>query len=107
MADYMLRQEESFTLIHTGGEARYTLQTAAEVTGVGGEELRRYCELGLLGPPDDEGGWCFDEEGLYEIRRIEHLRHRFGLDLNALPLVCGLVQELDRLRAELRFLRDA
>ena len=62
---------------------------------------------GLLGPertdPDDDP--TFDDNALYEIRRIEHFRRHHGVNRRALPLLCELWREIDRLKSELRFLR--
>ncbi|HYF37341.1 MAG TPA: chaperone modulator CbpM [Prosthecobacter sp.] len=100
MSELVVRQSETFST--------YSIETTAELTGVEHALLRKYCELGLLGParassPPDP---MFDEDAIYEVRRIEHFRRHFGLDLETLPLICGLLQEVERLRAELRHLRD-
>jgi hypothetical protein len=48
----------------------------------------------------------FDDDALYELRRIEHYRQRFGASARALALISGLLREVARLEAEVRFLRD-
>jgi hypothetical protein len=48
----------------------------------------------------------FTEEAIYTIRRIEYLRTVHGLDLAWLKTMFDLLDEVDRLRAELRFLRN-
>ncbi|HTL68517.1 MAG TPA: hypothetical protein VL200_12715 [Lacunisphaera sp.] len=40
------------------------------------------------------------------MRRIEHYRFQHGVNRQALPHLCALWRELDRLQAEVRFLRE-
>ena len=90
------------------GRTLYPLAAAAELAGVHPDLLRHYCHLGLLGDERTEpgaAGW-FDDDALYEVRRIENFRGQLGVNLSALPLVCAMAREIDRLHAELRFRRD-
>ena len=89
--------------------ALYSLDTAAHLTGVHSEMLRHYCQLGLLGSARAESGRkpTFDDNAIYEVRRIEHCRRHHGVSLQALPLLCDLWREVDRLQTELRFRRSA
>ena len=48
----------------------------------------------------------FTEEAIYTLRRIENLRTVHGLDLASLKTMFDLLDEVERLRADLRFLRD-
>jgi DNA-binding transcriptional MerR regulator len=90
------------------GQTLYSLEAASSLTGVHPALLQHYCRTGLLGDarrnPDEEP--VFDDNALYEVRRIEHFRRRQGVNLRALRLVCDLSREIERLHAELRFLRD-
>lgn len=69
--------------------------------------LRPYCRAGLL--KDDYATLDqeppFDDDPLFELRRIEHYRREQGVNLQALPIICGLQRKVDQLAAELRFLR--
>jgi DNA-binding transcriptional MerR regulator len=87
--------------------ACFSLKTVAGITGVHPEMLLYYCRLGLLGPQRAamEREVTFDEEALLEIGRIEHYRRHLGVHRRALPLVCNLRREGERLQIELRFLR--
>jgi hypothetical protein len=49
---------------------------------------------------------AFTEEAIHTIRRIEHVRTVHGSDLALLKTMFDLMEEVERLRAELRFLRD-
>ena len=84
----------------------YSLADLAHLTGVHPELLGYYCRLGLLdefrkGPEE----WpTFGEEALGEVRRIEHYRRTLGIGRRALPLICELRRDGERLDIELRFL---
>lgn len=107
---HLTEQQATLTLVQVTvtHHAAHSLDAAAEITGVPSDMLRKYCELGLLGEarsqPDTD--LTFNEADLYEVRRIEHYRRKLGVDLHALPVIANLVQEVERLRAELRFFRD-
>ena len=107
MTNFIFYVNPVVTLIRVpaSAPALYSLATAAHLTGFHPEMLRHYCGLGLLGPVRAETGRepVFDDNALYEIRRIEHCRRHHGVSLRALPLVCDLWREVERLQAELRF----
>ncbi len=88
------------------GPAVHSLVEAAALTGVRPDLLRYYCRAGLLGR--ERAGTAaptFDDGALYEVRRIEHLRQAYGVTRRALPLFCDLLHQVERLQAEVRFLR--
>lgn len=84
----------------------FSLEAAAQVSGVHPEMLRYYWRLGLLeahsGPSED--GLFFDGTALEEVRRLEHYRRHLGVSRRALPLICELRRESERQHIELRFL---
>jgi DNA-binding transcriptional MerR regulator len=104
-----LSAEYSLTLVRVteAGPSSYSLETAARLGGVHPEMLRHYCRLGLFGEerarPDTD--LIFDENALYELRRFERFRQRHGMSRKTLRLICGLWREIERLQAEVRFLR--
>ena len=85
----------------------YSLGAAARLTGVHADMIQHYCQSGLLGEAHSDLGkeLVFDDNALFELRRIEDLRRVHGVNLRALPLVCSMVREIEQLRTELRFLR--
>ena len=87
--------------------ATYSLEDAARLAGVHPEMLRYYCRLGILGEARarPEAEMVFDDDALYELRRFERYRRHHGVDRKTLRLICGLQREVERLQAELRFLR--
>ena len=89
--------------------ALISLLAAAELTGVHPELLRYYCRLGVIEAHRDgtEGDPTFDEYALQEVRRLEHYRRHLGVCRRALPLLCALRREGERLHIELRFLDGA
>ena len=110
MSDPASSDQYSLIVVRTvdAAPASYSLEVAAELAGVHPEMLRHYCRLGLFGAaraqPDAEP--VFDDDALYELRRFEHYRQKQGVNRKTLRLICGLWREVDRLQAELRFLRS-
>lgn len=109
MSEHVFAEKSSLVLVRVteAGPATHSLETAARVAGVHPEMLRYYCRQGLFGEaraqPDAE--LVFDDDALYELRRIEHYRRHLGVDRRTLRLLCGLWREVDRLESEVRFLR--
>jgi len=86
----------------------YSLDATARLAGVPRRSILIYCRAGLVRPvvQPPYGVLEFTEEAIYAIRRIEYLRTVHGLDLAWLRTMFDLLDEVERLRAELRFLRD-
>jgi hypothetical protein len=86
----------------------YSLDTAAHLAGVTRRSILVYCRAGLVRsvflPP--YGVMAFTEEAIHTVRRIEHVRTMHGPDLALLKTMFDLLEEVERLRAELRFLRN-
>jgi hypothetical protein len=85
-----------------GSPATYSIEAAAELVGIHPELVRYYCSRGFLGAvsPDKP---VFDDDAIYELRRIEHYRRHHGVSRRALPVISELLREVQRLEAELRF----
>jgi DNA-binding transcriptional MerR regulator len=85
----------------------YSLESAAQIAGVHPEMLRHYCRLGIFGEARAQPGTepTFDDDALYELRRFEHYRRHLGVSRKAVRLIFGLLREVERLQAEVRFLR--
>ena len=111
MSNFILVEQQSLTVTEfsANNQQQYSLDEAAQHTAVHPDLLRYYCRAGLLGEGrmDAETDPSFDDDCLYEIRRIEHYRHHHSVNLRALPLLLGLLREIDRLRSELHFLRQS
>lgn len=85
----------------------YSLETTAHLVGVHPELLRYYCQSGFFGAARARAGaeLSFDDDALYELRRFEHYRRHHGVDRQTLRLIFELRREVERLQAEVRFLR--
>jgi DNA-binding transcriptional MerR regulator len=87
---------------------RHDLETVAGLTGVARREILVYCRSGLVsveGSVETEELF-FDDEALYRIRRIEEMRTEQGINLAGIRMIFELLNEVQRLREEMRFLRS-
>jgi DNA-binding transcriptional MerR regulator len=85
----------------------YAIETVAEITGTPKHTIAVYCRHGMISPigePEEEG-WTFDDEAILKLRHIEQLRMQYGVNLAGLRLMTSLMNELEELRREIRFLR--
>ena len=86
----------------------YTLDTAAHIAGVPRRSILIYCRAGLVQtvyqPP--YGVMVFTEEAIHTVRRIEHVRTIHAPDLGLLKTLFELLDEVERLRTELRRMRQ-
>jgi MerR family transcriptional regulator/heat shock protein HspR len=87
--------------------ALYTLEEVVRLTHLPRRQIVRYCQCGLVAPvaAPEAGGWTFNDEGLRRLRRLDALRQSYDVNLPALRLIMELMDEVERLRQELRFLR--
>jgi len=88
--------------------ALYSLDATAHLAGVPRRSILIYCRAGLVQPvvQPPYGVMEFTEEAIYALRRIEYLRTVHGLDLAWIKTMFDLLNEVERLHAELRFLRN-
>jgi len=89
-------------------DALYSLEAAAHLAGVSRRSVLVYCRTGLVQPVllPPHGVMAFTEEAVHTVRRVEELRTVHGLELAWIKTLFALQDEVKRLRAELRFLRD-
>ena len=92
-------------ILEPGVRGVYTIEVAAELAQVPRRLIVLYYKHGLVSPVADpaRSGWYFDDEAIRIVRRIEYLRSTCGLNLAGVKLVMSLMDEVDRLRTELRF----
>ena len=88
-------------------DAAYTLDATAELAGVSQRMILVYSKHGLVSPlpGSGPGDWRFDEEAVHTLRRIEQLRAQCGANVSGIKLILDLMNEVDQLRAALRFRR--
>ncbi|HEY5228997.1 MAG TPA: hypothetical protein VIJ19_10675 [Opitutaceae bacterium] len=86
-----------------GVRATYTLELAARLTGAEPELIRYYHVRGILHARSAQAAEpVFDDDTIYELRRLEHYRRHLGANREALVLIGGLLREVARLEVELR-----
>lgn len=73
----------------------YTLEVLAQMTGLSTQVLVSYQEHGIIQPQ-------YDDDTVRRLRRIEHLRESCEMNLEGLRLMARLLDEVERLREELR-----
>ena len=85
----------------------YTLDVTAHLAGVPRRAILAYYRAGLVRPvfQPPYGIMAFTEEAIDTVRRIERVRAVHGIDLALVKTVFGLLDEVERLRTEVRFLR--
>lgn len=86
----------------------YGLDAAARLAGVPRRSLLIYCRAGLVRAvlQAPHGVMAFTEEEIFVARRIERLRTVHGLSLVWIKTLFAMADEVERLREEVRFLRD-
>ena len=86
----------------------YSLDATARLAGITRRSILIYCRAGLVRPvvQPPYGVMEFTEEAIYTLRRIGYLRTAHGLDLVWIKTIFDLLDEVERLRTELRFLRN-
>jgi DNA-binding transcriptional MerR regulator len=88
--------------------AVYTLEMTAQLTKIPRHTIVVYFKHGLVSPVADPecGGYYFNDEAVRLLRRIEQLRSEFGINLPGTRLILDLLNEVNHLREEVRFLRE-
>ncbi len=85
----------------------YTIETVAQITRISPDRIVFYYEHGLVSiqRAPDRDDLLFDDEAIHQLRRVAYLASEFGFDHRGLKMVTSLLQQLERLREEVRFLR--
>jgi DNA-binding transcriptional MerR regulator len=82
----------------------YTVETTARIAGVHPDKILLYLERGLLAPVDRESH--FDDASIRALRRIEYLHTYRDINLTGTRIILDLLDQVERLSQELRFLRQ-
>lgn len=95
-------------LFQPGPNVFYSLEDAVHLAGVSRRSFLVYCRVSLVRPvfQPPYGVMEFSEESIYAVRRMEHLRTVHRSDLAWLNTVTKLLDKVEQLHAELRFLRN-
>jgi DNA-binding transcriptional MerR regulator len=94
-------------LFEPDARALYTIEAAASLSQLPRRLIAVYCKYGLVSSVMDPAcsGWCFNDEAIRILRRIEYLRSACGLNLVGIRLIIDLAREVEELRGELDFRR--
>jgi DNA-binding transcriptional MerR regulator len=86
----------------------YSLDATAHLAGVSRRSILIYSRAGLVRPvfQPPYGVMAFTEDAIYTVRRIEDLRAAHELNLIWIKAMFDLADEVERLRAEVRFHRS-
>ncbi len=87
-----------------GPQSPYSLQDLASAAGVHPWAVEAYVREGILDPIGGEP-WQFDDEALFELRRIQRLRRDFGVNIAGVGLIIELLRRIEQLEAEAEKLR--
>jgi len=100
--------DHALQLFEPDPDVVYTIETTANLTHVGRRNILVYYKQGLLPSVlvPESGGYYFNDEGIRSLRRIEHLHNTLGINLRGTRMILDLMNEVERLRDEIRFLRD-
>lgn len=95
-------------LFHADPNALHSLDTAARLAGAPRRAILVYCRAGLVRAviEPESGMMAFTEETIRTVRQIERLRAAHNADLALIKSLLGLLDEVERLRSEVRFLRQ-
>ena len=90
-------------------EAPYTIEDLARRAGVAPALVQRYLDEGLIEPiaGNARTSWFFDDNALFELRRIQRLRHDLGVNIAGVAVIHELLQQLEELKMELEKLRGS
>ena len=88
-------------------DALYSLDATARLAGISRRSVLIYCRAGLVRPVllPPYGVMAFTEEAIRAVRQIEQMRAAGDRDLAWVKSMLALLDEMERLRGELRFLR--
>jgi DNA-binding transcriptional MerR regulator len=97
---------------HPSGEVfepgYYTLEAVERITRISRERIVLYSKSGLVSPTQTaaEAELVFDDEAIHRLRQIAFLLTEYGINHEGLRMLSALLAEVERLREEVRFLRQ-
>jgi len=93
-------------LFQPNPDVLYSLDATAHLAGVSRRSVLICCRAGLVRPvfQPPHGMMAFTEEAIYTVRRIADVRAAHGIDVSWIKTMFDLLDEVERLRAEVRFL---
>jgi DNA-binding transcriptional MerR regulator len=97
--------ESANEIVESG--AVYTIETLERITRISRDRIILYYRFGLVSPAPHAGerDLAFDEKAIHQLRRIAFLVSEYGINQEGLKMVSSLLEEVEKLREEVRFLR--
>ena len=98
---------QSETPFNSSG-AVYTIETVERITRISRDEIVLYYQYGLVSTIQlpEKAELLFDDEAIHRLRRIAFLLSEYGINHDGLKMVTALMDEVERLREKVRFLRE-
>ena len=87
------------------GDELYTIEMVEKITHLERERIVLYQHYGLVRAVPEAGALHFDEAAVLRLRRIAFLLSEYELSEPALRHFASLLDEVEHLRKEVRFLR--
>lgn len=102
------RPGEAIELYQPRPRIAYTIEATAKLTDLPRHAILVYYKSGLISPVTgpEGGGYCFDHGAIRKLRRIGQLRSMPGLGVSGIKMILDLMDEVERLQTDLRFLRE-
>jgi DNA-binding transcriptional MerR regulator len=100
--------ERAIQLFEPAPGTVYTIETASHLTDLTRRTILLYCKYGMVSPATrpPEAGYGFDAAAIRNLRRLQGLRIVCGDDLPGMKMILFLMDEVRRLRSEMRALRE-
>ena len=95
-------------MVSPSNDAPYSLEELAQLGGVSPALVQRYFDEGLIDPVagNTRTSWFFDDNALFELRRIQRLRRELGVNIAGVAVIHDLLRQIDELKTELEELRN-
>jgi chaperone modulatory protein CbpM len=90
------------TAVWLTDEHALELEAFARACGADVEFVCQLVDEGLVQPVVEQPAWRFGGEELARVRRIRRLQHDFEANLQSVAVMLDLIDEIDRLRAQLK-----
>lgn len=99
--------ERGLQLFEPDPNAVYSLETASNLAQVRRHTILVFCKHGMISPVVDPevDGYYFNDEAIRVLRRIGQMQRDYNINLTAARIIVELMNEVERLRGEVGFLR--
>ena len=102
------KKPRSDDVVESGSNAFYTIETVERITHISKDRIVLYYQHGLVSPVSTaKRKVLFDEQAIHKLRRIAFLLSEYGINHQGLKEFVSLMDEVERLREEVRFLRQS